>query len=327
MRSPDDADPVDLDVETIAVDGLRTRVTRVQTAATAEARESFVLIAGIGVAATYFELLAPTLAQRGRVFALDLPGFAGMRAPSDEPELSLFAAQVEAVIDRLGLHDPVLLGHSFGTQIVAEVLARRPDITRAVLVGPVVNDRERSTVRQAVRFLQSAVFEPFHLVLLAASAYLLCGVAYFLRVLPHMMRYPLADRLGTVSTRILFIRGTRDYSSPRSFHSRLVAATRDPWRWEIEGAAHSVINANATGVASLVSDFVDGTLESRGQMPGSDARVPPPRHTSLGLILRSIRYRAQEWFSANSGDEDGVEEAKEAHAAMVWKAFTGSRGH
>ncbi len=323
MRSADDADPVDLDVQVVTVEGLRTRVTRVQTAATAQARESFVLVAGIGVAATYFELLAPALAQRGRVFALDLPGFAGMPAPAASPSVGLFARQVDAVIDRLGLDDPVLIGHSFGAQVVAEVLAGRGGLTRAVLVGPVVDDRERSAPRQAVRFVQSAVHEPPHLALLAASAYLLCGIRYFVRVLPHMLGYPLADRLRCASARVLLVRGTRDRSSPRAFHSRLVAATGAAWRWEIDGAAHSVINADALGVASLVSDFVDGTLARRGQMPASEARVPPPRHASLGLVVRSIRYRIQEWLSARGRDQDGVENAKEAHAQAVWAAFTG----
>lgn len=318
-------EPAEIDVDTVEFDGVRTRVTRVQTESSVHAERAFVLIAGIGVAATYFDLLAPILAQDARVYALDLPGFAGQRAPRDEPSVSFFADQVEAVLDRFGLDDPVLLGHSFGTQIVTEVLARRPGIRQAVLIGPVVNDRERSVVLQAIRFAQSALFEPFRLVLLAVSAYLLCGFAYFLRVLPHMMSYRLTARLRDVPAQVLLIRGARDFSSPRYFHSALVAASRDAWRWEIHGAAHSVINGNAIGVAKLTSAFVAGDLERRGQMSADEARVPQPAYGGISLTWRAVRYRVQEWFSAKEGDEVGVEHAKESHAAVMWRAFTGGR--
>ncbi|KAA9089957.1 alpha/beta hydrolase [Microbacterium radiodurans] len=318
-------EPADIDVETVEFDGVRTRVTRVQTERSAHADRAFVLIAGIGVAATYFDLLAPTLAQEARVFALDLPGFAGQRAPRADPSVSFFADQVEAVLDRFDLGDPVLIGHSFGTQIATEVLARRPGIRHAVLIGPVVNDRERSMPLQAIRFAQSSLFEPFRLVLLAVSAYLLCGFAYFLRVLPHMMQYRLADRLRDVSAQVLLIRGARDFSSPRYYHSALVRAARDAWRWEIHGAAHSVINGNAIGVAKLTTAFLAGDLARRGQMSAEEARVPDPAHGGIALAWRAARYRVQEWFSAKEGDEVGVEHAKESHAAVMWRAFTGGR--
>lgn len=327
MRMVDEPEmePADIDVDTVEFDGVRTRVTRVQTESSAESERTFVLIAGIGVAATYFDLLAPILAQEGRVYALDLPGFAGQRAPRSDPSVSFFADQVEAVLDRFDLTDPVLLGHSFGTQIVTEVLARRPGIRHGVLIGPVVNDRERSEVRQAIRFAQSSLFEPFRLVMLAVSAYLLCGFAYFIRVLPHMMGFPLVERLRDVRGRVLLIRGARDYSSPRYFHSELVAAAHDAWRWEIHGAAHSVINGNAIGVAKLTRDFIAGDLARRGQMSEEEARVPDPAYGGLPLMWRAARYRVQEWFSARQGDEVGVEHAKESHAAVMWRAFTGGR--
>jgi len=325
MGGDTDIEPADIDVETVEFDGVRTRVTRVQTAASEHAPRAFVLIAGIGVAATYFDLLAPTLAQQARVYALDLPGFAGQRAPHSEPSVAFFADQVEAVLDRFGLDDPVLLGHSFGTQIVTEVLTRRPGIRHAVLIGPVVNDRERSVVLQGIRFAQSSLFEPFRLVMLAVSAYLLCGFAYFVRVLPHMMRYPLTERIGEVSAQVLFIRGARDFSSPRYFHSALVRASDDAWRWEIHGAAHSVINGNAIGVAKLTDAFLAGRLPRRGQMSQEEARVPQPAYGGIPLMWRALRYRVLEWFSARQGDEVGVEHAKESHAAVMWRAFTGGR--
>lgn len=316
-------DPIDITVDHVELDGAITRVTRVESTADDSARP-FILVAGVGVAAYYFEFLAPTLALRGDVFALDLPGFAGMPRPDDQPTAGFFADHVQAVIDHYGLENPVLIGHSMGTQIVTELLIRRPDLTHAVLISPVINDAERALPVAALRFGQSAARESLHLALTAFSAYLLCGVVYFLTVLPHMLRYRIVERVGRTEAKILFIRGEFDTTSPRRFHSRLIAAAADAWRWEIEGAAHSIINGHAVGVAELTVGHIDGTLARRGRLSSAEAAVPPPRWAGAAMVWEAFASRAAEWFSALRGDEKGVARAKARHARILWEAYAPS---
>lgn len=313
--------PVRVTVDRVRHDGVATRVTQV-TAEGVDGGRAFVLVAGVGVAATYFEFLAPALAQRGPVYALDLPGFAGMPRPRRQPTAGYFADQVEAVLDHLGLDDPVLLGHSMGAQVVTEVLVRRPHLADAVLVSPVVDEAESGLGMQAVRFAQSASRESPHLALTALSAYVLCGVVYFLTVLPHMLRYRIGDRLSLVRARTLLIRGEHDRSSPRRFHTRL-AERVDAWRWEIGGAAHSVINGHAVGVADLVLRHLDGTLPRRGRMSDLAAAVPPAPHADITMLLRSSGSRLAEWVATLRRDEDGVARAKATHAQLLWEAYAG----
>ena len=322
---PASARPVDVTVEHVRSAGTLTRVTRMQADETGGER-AFVLVPGVGVSATYFEFLAPTLAQRGPVFALDLPGFAGMPRPHDEaPTPQYFADRVEAVLDRYGLVDPVLLGHSFGTQVVTEVLVRRPELSHAVLVSPVVNEAEATAPVQGIRFAQSAARESMHLALTALSAYMLCGVVYFLTVLPHMLRYRISERIEQVPARVLVIRGEFDRSSPRRFHARLAEAAPQAWRWEILGAAHSVINAHAIGVAELVKRHLDGTLARRGRMSEHEARVPDAEHADAAMLLRAGASRAAEWVAALRRDERGVGRAKAEHARLLWRAYRRER--
>lgn len=127
-----------------------------------DGERTFVLVPGIGVAATYFERLAPALNEFGPVHALDLPGFGGVPHPIDARRMDIgdYAELVGAVIDELGLDDPVVLGHSMGTQVVAELAARRPELTTIVLLGPVMNRHERRLPTAALRFAQSSVREP-----------------------------------------------------------------------------------------------------------------------------------------------------------------------
>jgi pimeloyl-ACP methyl ester carboxylesterase len=316
---PELAEPI---VEHVRSGGAVTRVTRIESPARVETRP-FVLVAGIGVAATYFEFLAPALAQRGDVYALDLPGFGGVpRSDDREPTIAFFADQVEAVIAHYGLDDPVLIGHSMGTQVVADILRRRPGLTHAVLVSPVVDEAHPSLFAQALRFAQSATRESPHLAMTALAAYLLCGPMYFLTVLPHMLRYRMTLRLAGSRTRILFIRGEFDATSPRRWHSRLVAITPDAWRWEIEGASHSIINGHARGAADLALRHVAGELPRRGRMPDRVAETPPPVHADVALVLGSALVRVAEWFSALRRDEGGVARAKVAHARFLWRAYT-----
>lgn len=317
--------PLELTVDHVESGENTTRVTRVVMTGAGDAH-SFVLVGGIGVAATYFEFLAPTLARRGDVYALDLPGFAGMPRPeTEQPTTGFFADQVEAVLEHYGLENPVLIGHSMGTQVVTEVLVRRPRLTHAVLVSPVINDAEPGVFAQALRFAQSSARESLHLALTALSAYMLCGAVYFLTVLPHLLRYRIVERIPLVHARVLLIRGEFDTSSPRRFHSRLVAAAADARRWEIEGAAHSIINGHAIGVARLTLRHLDGELERRGRMPEAEAVLPPAPHGDLAMVLSAVRARAAEWMSALRRDERGVAQAKAAHARILWRAYSPRR--
>ncbi|MFS0792729.1 alpha/beta fold hydrolase [Microbacterium sp. 1P10AE] len=318
----DETRPADVDVQTVRRGSAQTRVTIVSTGARGRA---FVLVAGIGVAASYFEFLAPLLAEHGDVYALDLPGFAGMPASGDEPTARFFADQVEGVIAHYRLENPVLVGHSMGTQVVVEVLARRDDLSHAVLVSPVVDEDEASAFVQAVRFVQSTARESLHIAVMAVSAYLLCGFLYFAEVLPHMLRYRISDRIRHVDARLLLIRGEFDRPSPRRLHSRLVARARDVRRWEIEGAAHSIVNGHAVGVARLVRHHLDDDLAARGRLSAAEARVPPARHADVRMVLDAASSRIAEWISAVRHDQDGVERAKVRHARLLWRAYVSRR--
>lgn len=314
-----DPHPTDVQVETFHGPDARTRVTRISTGSTSG--RSFVLIAGIGVAATYFEFLAPLLAEEGEVYALDLPGFGGVPASGRPPTAAFFADQVEGVMAHYDLVDPVLLGHSMGTQVVTEVLSRRDDISHAVLVSPVVDEGEANALTQGVRFVQSTVRESMHIALLAVSAYLLCGVLYFFETLPHMLRYRISDRVGAGRATLLLVRGEFDRPSPRRLHSRLVARARDARRWEIEGAAHCVVNSHAVGVARLVLRHLQDDLDAKGRMPQAEAAVPPARHADVRMVLGATATRLAEWVAAARHDEDGVEKAKARHARVLWDAY------
>lgn len=289
----------------------------------------FVLVPGIGVASNYFERLAPNLNQFGPVHALDLPGFAGVPHPDRAMTIRQYADLVGRVIDQLDLVDPVVVGHSMGTQVVTDLVARRPELTTCVLIGPVVNPAERSIARQALRFVRAAAHEPGRVKVLALSAYLFCGPKWFSRILPKMMRFPIERALPRVTADTLVIRGEYDGVAPREWVKRCGELLPSSRLWEIPGAAHSVMHAHAEEVAKLCVEHAQQPLEydeagtlrefrhdfdhdgvaDEAQRDEGDAYRPTPRD-----LLGAIRGRLLEAVGMLRQDDELIERGKTEHA-------------
>jgi pimeloyl-ACP methyl ester carboxylesterase len=283
----------------------------------------FVLVPGIGVSSTYFEKLAPHLNEFGPVHALDLPGFGGVPHPSTTLTIEGYADLVGRVIDELGLDDPIVVGHSMGSQVVSDLLARRPELTTAVLIGPVVHPTERRIPTQAIRFLQAAWHEPLIVKVLAISAYLFCGVKWFSRILPKMMEFPIEERLPLIRAHTLVIRGEFDAVAPRDWVERVGELLPSNRLWEIPGAAHSVMYAHAAEVARLcleharqtVADGDDDTLrvfeEGRASEPEPDAPV------SIERVGQALAGRITETVGVIQGDDAKIAEGKSTTAEAI----------
>ena len=217
----------------------------------------FVLVHGIGVSSRYFVPLAEELSRTGDVYLIDLPGFARLPRPRTPLTIAGFAAALDAIVGQLALDQPVLVGHSMGAQVVTELLAGGENIGHfvdeagAVLIGPPVNHRERRLLPLVWRFLQSSRHEPSAIRRIAVAAYLSTGPEWFFSVLPHMMNYPIEERIQQVPCPVTILRGEYDAVAPQPWIDLLAAnagtSSGDPraggWSWSatVRGAAHSVI--------------------------------------------------------------------------------------
>lgn len=281
----------------------------------------FVLVPGIGVSSNYFERLAPNLNEYGPVYALDLPGFGGVPHGAERLTIADFADLVGAVIDDLGLEDPVLVGHSMGTQVVVDLAARRPELTSLILIGPVINAAERRIPIQAWRFLTSSLREPGRVKALAMGAYLLCGPRWFSRILPEMMTYPIEDRLGDIQASTLVIRGEQDANCPADWVDQVADTLPRSAAWEIPGAAHSVMYAHADEVSRLCVEHARHPSDQRGDVDvqqlltdGTPDHLPPadPLH-----LVRALTGRLTELRGVLFHDDELIAEGKTMHAEAM----------
>jgi pimeloyl-ACP methyl ester carboxylesterase len=108
-----------------------------------------VLIHGLLMNARMFERLGPILAEHGnRVIALDLLGHGRSDRPEDLQRYSmpLFAYQVNALLDHLGLDTAVVGGTSLGANVSLQTAVHFPNRVEALFIEMPVLDNALSAV-------------------------------------------------------------------------------------------------------------------------------------------------------------------------------------
>jgi pimeloyl-ACP methyl ester carboxylesterase len=94
-----------------------------------------VLVHGLGGAAANWVELAPRLARTMRVIAPDLPGHGGSSPLAAAPNLSPFADRVAGILDREGVANAAVVGHSLGGSVVLRLAMRRPELVGAAVLA------------------------------------------------------------------------------------------------------------------------------------------------------------------------------------------------
>jgi pimeloyl-ACP methyl ester carboxylesterase len=120
-----------------------------------EGERVLILIHGLLMNRRMFERLAPALAERGnRVVCIDLLGHGRSDRPEDLRSYSmpLFARQVVALLDHLGLESAVVGGTSLGANVALELASADPERARGLFIEMPVLDNALAAV--------AAIFAP-----------------------------------------------------------------------------------------------------------------------------------------------------------------------
>ena len=219
---------------------------------------SIVLVHGLGVSSRYMVPLIEQLASSARVYALDLPGFGKSGRPARALDVDQLADALAAWLRATELNQSVLLGNSFGSQVVVALALRHPElIRRAVLVAPTMDPRAPTVIRQIMRLLRDAPREPPSLLPLAIRDYLTTGLRRGLRTLRFAIQDRIEDKLPHVRVPTLVVGGERDPVVPRGWVEEVARLLPRGRAVLIPGAAHAV-NYNAPQeLAHVVRMFMD----------------------------------------------------------------------
>ncbi|MEI5582814.1 MULTISPECIES: alpha/beta hydrolase [unclassified Agromyces] len=242
----------------------------------------YVLVHGIGMGHRYWSELADALARAGRVLALDLPGFGEAPEPERPLTMSQSGEYLAELIEAEGLDRPVVLvGHSMGTQIVAETAAQRPDLVASVvLIAPTVNPRERSAVVQGLRLLGDPSLLRPRVVALGIRSYLQAGPRWYFGKLRQMLDHRIELVLPDVAARTLVIRGEHDRLAPRPWAEQVALMLPHGRYVEVPDRGHETMVTAGDRVADLIARHARG--ETVGREVATVSEPEPPSRIERG---------------------------------------------
>lgn len=221
------------------------------------ADRTFVLIHGIGMGRIVFEEVAQVLSLRGRVLVPDLPGFGDSPEPGTAATIEESAELIRAFITEDATGQVTLVGHSMGTQIVAELAKLHPElIDTLVLIAPTINRHERSATKQAARMVQDLYGESPKVLFEGVLEYTKTSPLWFANKLRLMLDHRIEDICPLIATPTLVLRGETDHVCPRDWVQEVADALPDSEYQEIPDRGHEAIIKSPEPVASMVLEFV-----------------------------------------------------------------------
>ena len=218
----------------------------------------YVLVHGIGVSSRYFHPSAAQLAKYGTVYLVDLPGYGSAPNPRRDVTIVDHANVLARFLAADGIDDPILVGHSMGTQVVTQLVLDSPETTdRIVLLAPTMDPAARTFWRAAGRLLRDIVaHEPPEVNAQVSIDYFFrCGIPYFLRQTKHLLGDRIEDRLPLLDAKALVVRGDRDCISPEGWSREVARLLRDGSYEEVAGP-HVIMFTDPPRVAALIANHV-----------------------------------------------------------------------
>lgn len=223
----------------------------------------FLLVHGIGMGKDAYTEFIEALGKRGTCIAIDLPGFGDAPRPAHSLSMPQMGELVGRFIERRGAGPVVAVGHSMGTQVVAELAVQRPDLVqRLVLIAPTVNLFERTTAWQVWRMVQDLVGGASARAIVRGSwLYLRTGPAWFVRKFRTMMAHRIEFVAPRLTVPTLVMRGEDDRVCPEGW-TRMVAELIPGAAYaQVPGRSHEAMISSAEPVADLVANFVQQSAQ------------------------------------------------------------------
>jgi pimeloyl-ACP methyl ester carboxylesterase len=247
----------------ITVRGL-SMFARVATAAGADA-PPIVLVHGVAVSSRNMVPSAELLAADYRVFAVDLPGHGNSDHPSRPLDTWEHAETLQAWLEAVGVPAAVLVGNSYGCQVIAELAVRYPrSVAATVLQGPTVDGFARTRGRQLARWLVNATREASAQQLALFTDWRQAGLRTMLHGGRHMFEHRIETVLPGVLAPTLVVRGERDPLVSQEWAEHVTELLPNGRLAVVPNAAHTIPFKYPEELARLVRDFVRDLSTWRG---------------------------------------------------------------
>jgi pimeloyl-ACP methyl ester carboxylesterase len=200
--------------------------------------EPAVLVHGLSGSTRWWSRNVPVLAERYRVYLVDLPGFGAMRR-LHRFVLGEAASWLSAWMEAVGLEGAHLVGHSMGGYVCVRLAARRPEIVgRLVLVAPAGVPTGRSMFGYLSPLLSAVRYAtPYFLPILLYDA-LRMGPVTLWRAARDLLAEDVREDLQRIGAPTLLIWGENDTLVPAAVGTVLREEIPDSRLLVLKRAAH-----------------------------------------------------------------------------------------
>ena len=220
-----------------------------------------VLVHGLAVSHRYLMPTAALLGRRHPVGVPDLPGFGLSAEPGRVLGTRELADALAGWLAATGAGPVVLLGNSYGCQVIVDLVVRAPAVAAAVvLAGPTVDPRARSATRQVLRWLADAPREnPTQAPVLLRDARD-AGPRRLAGTLRHSVRDRIEDKLPAVTVPALVVRGGVEPIVPERWARQAAGLLPRGELAVLPGSPHNSVYSAADLLTATVEDFLTRVL-------------------------------------------------------------------
>jgi pimeloyl-ACP methyl ester carboxylesterase len=216
---------------------------------------ALVLIHGLSGSGRWWAYNVPTLAQRYRVYNVDLIGFG--RSRGQRLVLREAAGWLTEWLHVAGIAHAHLVGHSMGGYIATEVAATAPEaVRRLVLVDALVLPMGPGLLRHALDLAQASRFMSLSFLPVLMGDALRAGPSTMWRATREVLSADLSHQLGAVRAETLVIWGERDSLLDPELGRKLAEQLARASFVCVEGAGHNPMWDQPQRFNELLLDFL-----------------------------------------------------------------------
>ena len=172
------------------------------------------------------------------------------------------------LLDQLGPGPVVLVGHSQSCQVAVAAATLDDRVTGLLLLGPTTYPPLRRPWVLALRWVRTAVHEPWWQVPLVLAQWLTVGPRVMAALWRRTAPDPIQDRLPEVAVPVVVVRGTDDALCPRDWARHLADRAPQGRLVELPGAAHMTVQTHPDQVVALLRELGADPASPHGERPG-----------------------------------------------------------
>lgn len=229
-----------------------------------EALPPVVLVHGLGMSSSSLARLVRVLGRSTRTLAPDLPGYGRSPQPREGMlDVQQLGEAVVAWMRRVDVGPAVLVGHSLGSQVVAEVALRAPELVRRLVVVAPTGDPALPKVRWLAGHLAAdALRERPTIWGVAAVDYLRAGPGQMVALMRRALVRAQQEVDARLDVPVLVLRGDQDPVCRTEWCEQLAAALPDGRYVEVTGA-HGVAHDAGPDLVRLLLDEARAAVRDR----------------------------------------------------------------